>query len=63
MFYFLLFLFVLAFVFWLAWFLFNKAWQKGLIFSALNFVLLEVRFPKVTESADASKEKDKLLKM
>ncbi|MEK7197971.1 MAG: type IV secretion system DNA-binding domain-containing protein, partial [Patescibacteria group bacterium] len=63
MFYFLLFLFVLAFVFWLAWFLFNKAWQKGLIFSALNFVLLELRFPKVLENADVSKEKEKLLKM
>lgn len=63
MFYFLLFLFVLAFIFWLAWFLFNKAWQKGLIFSALNFVLLEIRFPKVIEANDANKEKEKLLKM
>jgi len=63
MFYFLLFLFILAFIFWLAWFFFNKAWQKGLIFNALNFVLLEVRFPKVLETTDVNKEKEKLLKM
>lgn len=63
MFYFLIFLFILTFIFWLVWFLFNKAWQKGLIFSALNFVLLELRFPKVLENTDVGKEKEKLLKM
>lgn len=63
MFYYLLFLLILAFLFWLVWTLLNKAWQKGLIFSALNFVLLELRFPKVIETADAGKEKEKLLKM
>lgn len=64
MFYFyLLFLVIVALVFWLVWFLFHKAWQKGLIFSSLNFVLLEIRFPKILESADVNKEKEKLLVM
>lgn len=48
MFYFLIFLSFLTFLFWLAWFLFNKAWQKGFLFGHLNFVLLEIRFPKFT---------------
>lgn len=63
MFYYLLFLLILAFIFWLVWTLLNKAWQKGLIFNVLNFVLLELRFPKVIETVDAGKEKEKLLKM
>ncbi|MDP3003962.1 MAG: type IV secretion system DNA-binding domain-containing protein [Candidatus Azambacteria bacterium] len=63
MFYFIIFLLLLAFLFWLVWFLFNKAWQKGLLFGSLNFVLLEIRFPKVLESTDVNKEKEKLLIM
>jgi len=63
MFYFIIFLLLLAFLFWLVLFLFNKAWQKGLLFSSLNFVLLEIRFPKVLESTDVNKEKGKLLIM
>lgn len=64
MFYFyLLLVIIFALTFWLIWFLFNKAWQKGLIFSALNFVLLEIRFPKVFETNDIGKEKEKLLVM
>ncbi len=63
MFYFIIFLLLLAFLFWLVWFLFNKAWQKGLLLSSLNFVLLEIRFPKVLESTDVNKEKEKLLIM
>jgi hypothetical protein len=63
MFYFLLFLFAVALLFWLVWLLFNKGWQKGLILGSLNFVLLEVRFPKVLETADINKEKGKLLVM
>jgi len=59
----LLFIAIIALVFWLAWFLFNRAWQKGLIFSALNFVLLEVKFPRVLETIDIGKEKEKLLIM
>ncbi len=34
-----------------------------MIFSSLNFVLLEIRFPKILESADINKEKEKLLVM
>ncbi len=63
MLYFIIFLLLLAFLFWLIWFLFNKAWQKGLLLSSLNFVLLEIRFPKVLESTDVNKEKEKLLIM
>ena len=63
MFYFIIFLLLLIFLFWLIWFLFNKAWQKGLLFGSLNFVLLEIRFPKVLESTDVNKEKEKLLIM
>lgn len=63
MIYFLLLLLILAFLFLLIWFLFSRAWQKGLIFSALNFVLLEVRFPKVLETIDIGKEKEKILVM
>ncbi len=63
MFYFIIFQLLLIFLFWLIWFLFNKAWQKGLLFSSLNFVLLEIRFPKVLESTDIDKEKEKLLIM
>ena len=59
----LLLVIIVALVFWLVWFLFNKAWQKGLIFSALNFALLEIRFPRVLETTDIGKEKEKLLKM
>lgn len=57
MFYFTLFLFILATVFWLIWFLFNRAWKKGLVFGALNFVLLEVRLPRILETPDTNKEK------
>jgi len=63
MFYFIIFLLLSAFLFWLVWFLFNKAWQKGLLFGSLNFVLLEIRFPKVLGSTDVNKEKEKLLIM
>jgi len=61
--YLIIFLLFLAFLFWLIWFLFNKAWQKGLVLSSLNFVLLEIRFPKVLESIGVNKEKEKLLIM
>lgn len=63
MFYLLLLLLILVILFLLLWFLFNRAWKKGLIFSALNFVLLEIRFPKVLETSDIGKEKEKLLVM
>ena len=63
MFYFILLLLILAFLFLLVWFLFNRAWRKGIIFSSLNFILLEIRFPKILESADINKEKEKLLVM
>src|SRR3989344_4820922 len=63
MFYYLIFLFFLALIFCLLWFLFNRAWKNGLIFSALNFVLLEVRLPRVLETSDVNKEKEKLLVM
>ena len=63
MFYFLIFLFFTAIIFWSIWFLFNRAWQKGLIFSVLNFILLEIRFPKFIETTDISKEKEKLAVM
>ncbi len=63
MFYYIIFILLTAAVLWLVWFLFNRAWQKGLIFSALNFVLLEIKFPRVLETSDASKEKEKLLVM
>ena len=61
MLYYLIFILAVAIILWLVWFLFNRAWQKGLIFSALNFLLLEVRFPRVLETIDAAKEKGKLL--
>ena len=63
MFYLIIFLLLLAFLFWLVWYLFHKAWQRGLIFGSLNFVLLEIRFPKILETADVNKEKEKLLIM
>jgi len=57
MLYFIIFLLLLVFLFWLIWFLFNNAWQKGIMFSSLNFVLLEIRFPKILESNEIKKEK------
>jgi len=59
----MLFLLILAFLFWLIWILFHSAWQKGLIFGSLNFVLLEIRFPKILETTDVNKEKEKLFVM
>ncbi len=63
MIFYIIFILIIAITLWFVWFLFNRAWQKGLIFSALNFVLLEVKFPRVLEAIDASKEKEKLLTM
>ncbi|KKS44394.1 MAG: hypothetical protein UV48_C0006G0005 [Candidatus Azambacteria bacterium GW2011_GWA2_42_9] len=63
MIFYLLFILVITIVLWFVWFLFHRAWQKGIIFSSLNFVLLEIRFPKILESADINKEKEKLLIM
>ncbi|MDO8676612.1 MAG: type IV secretion system DNA-binding domain-containing protein [Candidatus Azambacteria bacterium] len=60
---FLLFIFTIALVLWLIWFVWNKAWQKGLIFSSLNYILLEVRLPKIIETIDSAKEKEKLAVM
>ncbi len=60
---FFIFILVIAVVFWLIWFLFNMAWKKGLILSSLNFVLLEIRLPKIFEAPAESKEKNKLLVM
>lgn len=59
----LIFLSVLAIIFWLIWVLFRSAWQKGLIFGSLNFTLLEVRFPRVLETTDVNKEKEKIFIM
>ena len=61
--YFLLIFTFIAAVLLLIWFLFHRAWKRGLIFNSLNFILLEVRFPKILESLDADKEKEKLLVM
>ena len=63
MFYYLIFILAITVVLLFAWFLFNRAWRKGIIFSSLNFILLEIRFPKILESADINKEKEKLLVM
>src|SRR3990167_4691362 len=63
MFYYLIFILAITIVLLFAWFLFNRAWRKGIIFSSLNFILLEIRFPKILESADINKEKEKLLVM
>lgn len=63
MIYYLIFILIIVLVLWFTLFLFNKAWQKGLIFSALNFVLIEIRFPKIIESSDTNKEKGKLVIM
>lgn len=59
----LIFILFVAIILWLVWFWLNNAWQKGLIFSALNFILLEIRFPKIIEASDVNKEKEKLLIM
>lgn len=63
MFYLIIFLLISAFLFWLIWFVWSRAWQKGLIFSSLNYILLEIRLPKIIESLDSSKEKEKLAVM
>ncbi len=60
MFYFILLLLILAFLLWLIWFVWSRAWRKGLIFSSLNYILLEVRLPKIIEAIDSAKEKEKL---
>ncbi len=61
--YYLILILIIAIILWFVWFLFNRAWQKGLIFSALNFTLLEIRLPKVIVETDVNKEKGKLLVM
>lgn len=59
----LILLLVLAFLLWLIWFVCSRAWRKGLIFSSLNYVLLEIRLPKILETIDSAKEKEKLAVM
>lgn len=58
--FFLVIIFTVTAILWLIWFLFKKMWQKGLILGSLNFVLIEVRFPKVLDTSDPAKEKGKL---
>ena len=53
----LIFLSFIILVFLLAVFLFHRAWKKGTIFNSLNFVLLEVRFPKVVDAPDTDPKK------
>ena len=53
----LIFLSFIILVFLLAVFLFHRAWKKGTIFNSLNFVLLEVRFPKVVDVPDTDPKK------
>lgn len=63
MFYYLIFVLITTLVLWFVLFLLHRAWKKGLIFSSLNFTLLEIRFPKILESIDINKEREKLLVM
>ena len=63
MFYFLVFLLFLFFLLWLAWLLFNRAWRKGSLFGSLNFVLLEIKFPKILEPGEINKNREKFLIM
>jgi len=53
----LIFLSLLSLLFWLVWFLFDKAWQRGLLFNSLNFVLLEIRFPRILEPTGIDEKK------
>jgi len=62
--YYLLFLLLAAgSITWFVWFLFHKAWQGGLIFSSLNFILLEARFPRILETIDRQQELSALASM
>src|SRR3989344_3021203 len=61
---FIFFLLIPALIFLLIWRLFHWAWGKGLVLSSLNFILFEIRLPKIIETPNAaSKEKNKLLIM
>ena len=62
--YLIILIFISAAILWLVWFLFNRAFKRGMILSSLNYMLLEIRLPKIADLPEAAaKEKEKLAVM
>src|SRR3989344_7935929 len=63
MLYFLLFLLTPLFLIGLAWVLFHRIWRGNWLFNSLNFVLFEIRFPKILGDGAPDQDKSNLLTM